>query len=243
VDEMRFALRCETPEVQVKFELAADSSLAAAHKLWELVSAHQRGGDAELSNPDCLSNKEEALRCVKSKLERLRRWERHLDRKRGKVMEQVSTLNEVIDVGGPGARPGYQPHRCTGLSADIDIDQKVDEKEMRGHIEAIRALLLQGSPGSPATDGGKYSLQSCLDREAEEQLDIARFNLAYLQLKATGLELLSGHLVSGIADLEKRFIDEPTHLGASDAEFVNFIEVPMYADEAPPPQASHDFYC
>ena len=120
---MRFALRCETPEVQVKFELAADSSLAAAHKLWELVSAHQRGGDAELSNPDCLSNKEEALRCVMSKLERLRRWERHLDRKRGKVMEQVSTLNEVIDVGGPGARPGYQPHRCTGLSADIDIDQ------------------------------------------------------------------------------------------------------------------------
>jgi len=30
--------------------------------------------------------------------------------------------------------------------------QDVDKKEMMEHIEAIRALLLQGSPGSPATD-------------------------------------------------------------------------------------------
>jgi hypothetical protein len=121
--------------------------------------------------------------------------------------------------------------------------QDVDKKETKDHIEAIRALLLQRSPGSPATDGGDGSVGECEDREAKEQLDIARFNLAYLELKATGLELLRGHLVGGIAALEKRFVDEPTHLGASDAEFVNFIEVPMYEGEAPPPQASHDFYC
>ncbi|XP_066321341.1 uncharacterized protein [Miscanthus floridulus] len=187
----------------------------------------------------------------------------------------------------------------------------VDKKEMMEHIKAIRALLLQGSPGSPATDcqglpmvgppygpwalageycldhwktstraqeqqgegieyseetylhlrvtvllpprasifercantGGDGSVDDCKNREAKEQLDIARFNLAYLELKARGLELLRGHLVDGIADLEKRFVDEPTHLGAGDAEFVRFIEVPMYADEAPPPQASHDFCC
>ena len=121
--------------------------------------------------------------------------------------------------------------------------QDVDKKEMRDHIEGIRDLLLQRSPGSPATYGGDRSVEECEDREAKEQLDIACFNLAYLELKATGLELLRGHLVGGIADLEKRFVDEPTHLGAGDAEFVRFIEVPMYADEAPPPQASHDFCC
>lgn len=121
--------------------------------------------------------------------------------------------------------------------------QDVDKEEMREHIKAIRALLLQGSPGSPATDGGDGSVDDCEDREAKEQLDIARFNHDYLELKATGLELLRGHLVGGIAALEKPFVDEPTHLGAGDAEFVNFIEVPMYAGEASPPQASHDFYC
>ena len=115
--------------------------------------------------------------------------------------------------------------------------QDVDKKEMRDHIEGIRDLLLQRSPGSPATYGGDRSVEECEDREAKEQLDIACFNLAYLELKATGQP------VGGIADLEKRFVDEPTHLGAGDAEFVRFIEVPMYADEAPPPQASHDFCC
>jgi hypothetical protein len=122
VDEVRLALRSATPEVQLKFLLAPDSSLAEAHKLWELVTA-QGGGEAVLINPDRLSNKEETLRCVKSRLERLRLWERHLGRKHDKVLVQVSNLDEVIDAGGPGVRPGYQPHSYNGPSAYIDIKQ------------------------------------------------------------------------------------------------------------------------
>lgn len=122
MDEVRLALRFATPEVQLKFRLAPDSSLAEAHKLWELVSA-QGGGEAVLINPDRLSNKEEALRCVKSRLERLRRWKRHLDRKHDKVLVQVSKLDEVVDAGGPGVLPGYQPHRYDGPPAYIDLEQ------------------------------------------------------------------------------------------------------------------------
>lgn len=111
--------------------------------------------------------------------------------------------------------------------------QVLDEEELIEHAESIRNLV-QGSLGSPATDSDDDGSEECLERESKEQFDTADFT-QYLKLKSSGLELLTGFLANGIADLEKRFVNKQTHLGAGDADFVRFVDVPVYPKEAREP--------
>lgn len=122
MDEVRRIVKYAELNVPLKFRLAPHMSLAEAHNLWDFVRA-EGGGHGELTNPDLLSNKEEALQFVGTRLERLRRWKRRVDRKHDKVLAEVSKLQKAMDAGGPGVPAGYEAHIYDGPAALIDVDQ------------------------------------------------------------------------------------------------------------------------
>lgn len=89
------------------------------------------------------------------------------------------------------------------------------------------SLIMEADPSSPFSDDGYHSNDMCFHREEMEQRDLARLNVAFLTLKRNVAAQASSMLQDGIRALRREFIQEPTHLGAGDANFVRFKDLPM----------------
>lgn len=215
-------------DVNPSFMVRKSTSLADAHDILGHVSA--KGGHGILLNPDLLLHKEEALEFVQRKLTHLRRWKRYMESKLSKVDEKLTVLKSVVEKGGPGVRAVHEPSCFQGDHPCLDTEQDIHADDMATHIAQIRALVLEASPGSPAAEGYR-SAKASIAREKAEQLDISRFNVAYLEVKREALALVDARLEQGIKQLEATFVCRPSCLGAESADFGRFEEVVTHAGE------------
>ncbi|KAJ1278260.1 hypothetical protein BS78_04G066100 [Paspalum vaginatum] len=221
-------------ELELDFLIEEDIPLDKAREIWQKVS--QEGGEGTIVNPDVLVGKAEAWEFIQQKLRQLTRWGNHVERKPDELKGKLQDLQAVLDAGGPGLMKCFKAQSFDRAQTFLDSDQNIgDAAELETHIDMMKSLILEAAAGTGShgreDEDGYYSARECEARQLASQEDATEFNFAFLKMKSDAVEALKEKIEVGVQDLATRFLSKPTNLGSSTADFVSFLDVPMYRGE------------
>ncbi|PAN08935.1 hypothetical protein PAHAL_1G445600 [Panicum hallii] len=224
--DLQKVVRWEDQSRELHISVKDSISLHDAEKLWSYVSTAGghgilqniemlRGKREALLNIEMLRGKQEARLFVKEKLGELRSWVADIDQQISTLNNQKSRLQADMDAGDRGLRRSYEPVVLDGPTAYLDIDMNVGE---------TMAMYTAESPDTLDRDEVYWGEAAYKAREMSQERALDEFSLAVVNANLRALNTSKARIMQSLAGLEQQFLQEPTYLGAANAEFDTFLD-------------------